>query len=310
MKTSARSARGTRLVGGLANEVLPRLRRHPGLYWKIRNARTAAGRLLPPRTYPELLGRVHPNDSLMFTRTAAGRRAYADAGLSAVRGIEAGLTAAGRSWSTVGSMLDFGCGYGRVGRWLSLYLPPQRVTVTDVDDAAVAFCRREFGFAGFTVSTELAGSTLGRYDLVWAGSVFTHLPHEQGSELAAHLVAAIEPGGVLVFSTQGERSLEVSDAADDVRAEFVSNGSSYRPYAHYDGDDYGLTWHTEAYVDTMLALDEPIERVMFAPAAWVTTRISTPSSDPPPDPSRRGPACVGGRPARPRSVRRVQGPFD
>ena len=41
--------------------------------------------------------------------------------------------------------LDFGCGYGRVIRFLVERVPPDRIWASDVAHEAVDFCRSEFG---------------------------------------------------------------------------------------------------------------------------------------------------------------------
>lgn len=42
-------------------------------------------------------------------------------------------------------ILDFGCGHGRVMRWLRAAYPNARITGTDVDKGGVDFCAATFG---------------------------------------------------------------------------------------------------------------------------------------------------------------------
>lgn len=77
---------------------------------------------------------------------------------------------------SLGSLLDFGCGCGRVVRWWSGL--PGEVHGTDYNAGLVAWCRANLPFARFDVNATEPPLPYARerFDLVYALSVLTHLP--------------------------------------------------------------------------------------------------------------------------------------
>jgi trans-aconitate methyltransferase len=71
----------------------------------------------------------------------------------------------------VKKIVDFGCGHGRVTRWIVAAFPAAEVWVTDYDQTGVKWCVEALGCqdAGSKIEAE-------QFNLVWLGSVFTHLP--------------------------------------------------------------------------------------------------------------------------------------
>jgi hypothetical protein len=70
-------------------------------------------------------------------------------------------------------ILDFGCGHGRVTRWFVAAFPKAQIHITDYQKTAVEFCVANFGCRA--TDNEIPAA---RFDLVWLGSVFTHLPSQ------------------------------------------------------------------------------------------------------------------------------------
>lgn len=236
---------------------------HPALYQAARAARLWAGRnLARPSVVPGVPGRVHPNDLMMAWRRPGRAAAYAAGGAGCLALIEQALAAVGRSAGDVSSWLDFGCGHGRVLRHLVQAVPPGRIWAADLNPEAVAFCASELGVSPLD-GTDLAVPDGRRFEVIYAFSVVTHLPEEAGLELLARFGRALAPGGVLLFTTHGERSLGLIEhqarwlvsQAEDIRAEVSRGGFSYRPYPHYRGGGYGMAWHSAGWlVDAMAEL--------------------------------------------------------
>jgi 2-polyprenyl-3-methyl-5-hydroxy-6-metoxy-1,4-benzoquinol methylase len=166
-------------------------------------------------------------------------RHYVEDSQSAMDNIAQSLAAVGRSLADLESCLDFACGYGRVTRSLAHVLGPQHVTAADVNRQAVRFCAHEFGVRPLTVHSETARSGFpARYDLVFVGSLLTHLPIAGCKTTLRALAGAVRPGGLLVFSTQGESCLthlewygpEFVAAADRFRASVHAGGGHFMPY--------------------------------------------------------------------------------
>lgn len=103
-------------------------------------------------------------------------------------------------------MLDFPCGHGRVLPALKAEFPDAELVAADVDPAAVDFCRDVFGVGGVHTSPDPRNNRIrDDFDLIWCGSLLTHMPAGKWPVFleffASHLVA----GGVAVFTTHGRR---------------------------------------------------------------------------------------------------------
>jgi SAM-dependent methyltransferase len=179
-------------------------------------------------------------------------QAYASVGRQAVQLIERALQASGRSLEEVGSVLDFGCGHGRVLRYLVQRVGPGRITVCDLDHLAARFCVEEFGVTAIPGSTDLSRVPFGTYDVIWMGSVLTHVDREVADALLTALSDRLLPGGSLVFTTLGPSTLSETedlgrtyrDRREAILARLEDEGFCYEPYQHYRGDEYGLAWYT------------------------------------------------------------------
>jgi SAM-dependent methyltransferase len=143
--------------------------------------------------------RVHGNDAVA-TFEATGFTVFAT--LQAI--LE---RTTGKTWVDFESILDWGCGSGRVLR----YFRDAGTTVTgaDVDADNVAWCRRNLPFARCETiplhpPTAFAD---GSFDLAFGVSIFTHLSEPVQFEWLAELRRMVRPGGILLMSYHGLNSL-------------------------------------------------------------------------------------------------------
>ncbi len=218
------------------------------------------------RVLPGVPGRVHRGDLMLYDDSPSSIEAYLRAGSSAVVAIEKGLTACGRRFDDVRSALDFGCGHGRVLRQLGQKIPARRITACDTDTTAVRFCGAEFGVRAIVSRPEIESVPLGSYDLIWVGSVFTHLDRSGVDALLRKLGGALRPGGALVFSSQGEFSAAnlshlyggtYRDEGEQIYREYHEDGIGFRPYdacvSGTPGGVYGMTWLARDYLEKRVA---------------------------------------------------------
>jgi len=107
-------------------------------------------------------------------------------------------------------VLDFGCGCGRLTRFLDGH---KAVTAfgADVNPDLVSWC------AQFLRNTHTCLNRLSppldfpdnTFDLVFSLSVFTHLPEERAEEWIRELARILVPGGILVITTHGYPALNI-----------------------------------------------------------------------------------------------------
>lgn len=147
--------------------------------------------------------RISPGDG-MYTGNGAH---YFKVGLSAIGCIEAAIHASGLS--SVERVLDLPCGHGRVLRFLVQRFPKARFTASDLDRKGVDFCVRTFGAEGVYPQLDLTEFSLNhQFDLIWCGSLITHLDEVGIRDLLAIFARHLLPGGLLVFTTHGERMIQ------------------------------------------------------------------------------------------------------
>src|SRR4051812_44396001 len=73
--------------------------------------------------------------------------------------------------------LDFACGYGRLLRFLSLAVTPERIWASDLQADAVGFVRDAFGVRALASHADPSRFAPDRrFDFIWVASLFSHLP--------------------------------------------------------------------------------------------------------------------------------------
>ena len=107
-------------------------------------------------------------------------------------------------------ILDFGCSTGRVIRNIAATMPGVKAEGCDPREASIRFVRPRIAGVEWFVSNEtppLPDRRADRYDVVFAVSVWSHF--REGAALAwfAEMARVIRPGGELIFSTHGPRSV-------------------------------------------------------------------------------------------------------
>jgi hypothetical protein len=95
-----------------------------------------------------------------------------------------------------------------VTRFLIEHVPPSCVTACDLDPQAVRFCAAEFGVKALHSKRNLGDVQFPEpYDLIFVGSLLTHLPDDACLTALQALAQALCANGLLVFTTQGESCL-------------------------------------------------------------------------------------------------------
>jgi SAM-dependent methyltransferase len=177
---------------------------------------------------------------------------FLEGGRLAEEALRTAVARAGTSLEDMTSVLDFGCGCGRVTRRLADL--PGEVHGSDFDAVAVDWCRRNLPFATFT-QNELEPPlpfAAGEHDLVYAFSVLTHLPVPIQHAWVDELARVLRLGGLLLLSTHGERYLE--RLAPPERAAF-ERGEVVVRFEQVAGTNLCTTFHPPAYVRERLGAD-------------------------------------------------------
>ncbi len=166
-------------------------------------------------------------------------------GRLAEESIRAALVRAGSPIDEIGSILDFGCGCGRVvRRWQGL---PGHVTGTDLSSEAIDWSRTNLPFAGFEVNG-LEPPLLFEsesFDLVYALSVFTHLTVDVQLRWLEELRRVLRPGGYLLVTIHGDAY--VARLTPEEAGRFRSGECIVR-WSEVEGSNLCTTFHPASFV--------------------------------------------------------------
>jgi SAM-dependent methyltransferase len=136
------------------------------------------------------------------------------------------------------SLLDMPCGYGRVTRHLVKFFPDSKLFVSEIDKAKQAFCATTFGGREIDLPADFSGEPARHFDLIFVGSLLTHLDENQSIDAIRYLLKALSEGGLLIMTTQGRYA--TSQAANlgymrhDTLRSFMRRGFGYEARAGGD----------------------------------------------------------------------------
>jgi SAM-dependent methyltransferase len=222
----------------------------------------------------DVIREISPNDRMVTPR-------YPDTyflwGASALRCIQIAMEAVGKG--EVATILDFPCGHGRVLRTLKAAYPNASLTACDIDRDGVDFCQETFGAKGVYSDDDLSSVPLGGgFDLIWVGSLFTHLPAARWAPFLNFLVDRLAPEGILVFTTHGawyaerirENASPLGGVSQDTQfgmlRSFDEAGFGFAGYPERDA--YGLSLSAPSAVAGYLQRPNGLRLVLYLERGW------------------------------------------
>ena len=104
----------------------------------------------------------------------------------------------------VTSILEFGCGWGRMIRLFLRDVEPQNLSGIDCMPAAIDICKDTNPYCTFRLVDPLPPSPIGQatFDLIYAYSVFSHLSEDAHEQWLVEFNRILRPGGLLVATTR------------------------------------------------------------------------------------------------------------
>jgi len=176
-------------------------------------------------------------------------------------------------------ILDLPCGHGRVLRWLRAHYHYAKITACDLDADGVDFCVKTFGATPVLSRPDLAQVQFSEpFDLIWCGSLLTHLPPETWPSVLDCFERWTAECGVIVLTLQGRfyNSLlargrtdiaENIDKATLVR-EFAQRGVTFQRYFEAPQSPYGVTVATPEVVGRWLQSRPNLILRAYMEQAW------------------------------------------
>ena len=143
------------------------------------------------------------------------------------------------------SVLDFGCGCGRVTRWWSGF--HGEISGSDVSRPAIEWCRANLPFARFEQNALAPPLDFddASFDLVYALSVFTHLTADLQLAWRDEMLRVLRPAGLLLLTTHGPSYVPRLGADERVAFE---RGELVVRWGDVAGTNLCSAYHPEAYL--------------------------------------------------------------
>lgn len=173
-------------------------------------------------------------------------------------------------------VMDLPCGHGRVARYLRCGFPSAEMFYCDLDHSGADFCAKEFNGTAIHSKPELTDIDLpGDLDVIWVGSLFTHLDRDRTRRWLSHLCSKLSRQGVLVATFHGPFAIEVNrknPMIDSVSWEAILSGyhETGYGYAKYDymKDDYGISLSRPSVVIDMVEAIPNVRLLSYTERGW------------------------------------------
>ena len=147
--------------------------------------------------------RIYHNDGMYY----GDGEQYFRVGLSAMHCIDEAVKHAGLQ--TINNILDLPCGGGRVLRFFQMRFPEAKLTAGDLQRDMVDFCARQFKADGVYSKESFDEVRFDEaFDLIWSGSLATHLDQRGIQSLLALVARSLAANGVALITTHGERAIQ------------------------------------------------------------------------------------------------------
>jgi SAM-dependent methyltransferase len=225
------------------------------------------------RLFDKIDKTISPNDSMY----QGNQDHYFYVGYSALKCIFFALETSGKDTSEIKTILDLPSGYGRVLRWIRAAFPDAEITACDLEREAVDFCSNQFGVDIFFSQTDPDKiQTDKKFDLIWCGSLFTHLDSKQWEKFLVFFKKILAPDGILLFTThgpyvafRGQHGFDYGlkpEQFENMANNFLSLSFGYENYPNMSG--YGLSLSKPSFVLKLLESHPDFRVIVYLEKGW------------------------------------------
>jgi SAM-dependent methyltransferase len=180
------------------------------------------------------------------------------------------LSHGGTAIEALGHILEFGCGDGRMIRWLEHLAGGCEIWGTDIDAGRIVWCKQNLSppFRFITTTTVPHLPFEDRYfGFIYAGSVFTHID-DLADAWFAELRRILRPGGRLFVTVhlRNDIALLAGKYRHSGLAKLLRSHPEYDRFARSDFDMFTIGRSSESFVfydtDYLLKSLEPLFRIL------------------------------------------------
>jgi len=214
---------------------------------------------------------ISENDT-MFTQSKSIDE-YLLIGSDALNAIAKGMILS--SLTQVDAVLDLPCGHGRILRHLVNFFQGCKITACDIDQDGVNFCRETFGVESVYSNENFDIDFNQKFDVIWCGSLLTHLPENLFSKALNFLVNSLSDKGIVVLTLHGRFSIWLQhnqfqylpdESFSIVENNFNDNGFGYTDYKGHK--NLGLTLSAPSYNLRLIEKIFSIRVISYQERGW------------------------------------------
>ncbi len=178
-------------------------------------------------------------------------------------------------------ILDYPSGAGRALRYLRAAFPSAEIFAGDLQSGHVDFCVERFGAKRVAASVDLAAAEIpGALDVVWCGSLATHISADRSAQLLHRFADALAPGGVAFVTFHGrmypraivdiDRNVVAQPDLDSIVRECARTGYGYRPYRtpEFERQGYGVSLTSPGWVFERLHERDDVTILFYREKGW------------------------------------------
>jgi len=226
---------------------------------------------------------LNPDDTEMSGHEPWRMTHYFEVGADALRIIVSALAAAGRPIPR--RILDFPSGSGRVTRHLRAFFADAEIWACDIKDYHREFCERQFRATPIASVGNLRNLRFDAdFDLIFCGSLLTHVPQDQAEAALIAIANALTPRGIAIVTFHGRHADYIQKnkwkyvddelfAVAGARVREAGYGFvGYRPSAQGRGSDsepdYGVALTRPSWVTAQLETQANSRILGFTERAW------------------------------------------
>jgi SAM-dependent methyltransferase len=229
----------------------------------------------------DLILEISPKDG-MYQKGAD--ESYLNVGYSALQNIRAAMNVVNKK--DVKSILDFGCGYGRVLRAIRASFPNIKIVACDYEKEGVDFCSQIFNAIGIYSQENPEETKMAEnFDLIWAGSLFTHFDQNRWHGALKFLIDHLDYSGILIFTTHGRAPAEWmrtglspynltakqiygfdENQFKQIVSRYEKEGFGYLEYSKYK--NWGVSLSSPSWVMKQIEIFNNTQIIYFLESGW------------------------------------------
>ena len=225
--------------------------------------------------------KLNTDDKENLNLTIEQKNSYFSIGFDAVRIIKNSLLSAKKNIPK--TILDFPSGSGRVTRHLRALFPESLISVCDLYESHIKFCQSEFNAIPILSDVNFDKLNIGKFDLIFCGSLLTHLPKESFFKVISFIKRSLSDIGVAIITLEGRHTLYIQNfkwklCSDNIfniaKNNYFKFGFGFANYANsikavFDkNENYGVALTNPIFVFKQLINDDSVRILNYTERCW------------------------------------------